>query len=384
MFKVRHLVVVLGMLLYPLAPATAEVNIGIGFPNVSIGINLPFYPDLIQVPDYPVYYAPRLDANYFFYDGMYWVFQNDNWYASDWYNGPWEAVDPYEVPVYLLRIPVRYYRQPPAYFRGWRYDAPPRWGDHWGRGWEQRRSGWDRWNRGAAPAPAPLPLYQRQYSGDRYPRQVEQQHELNRQNYRYQPNDPVVRQYYQARPVQAAPVPVQRRNSIQDWRQRNNPGTQGTQRSYSPPAAPQRAPQNTNPWQQGNQRSYSAPAVPQGPSQNRNPYLQGNQRSSPPPAAHQKAPTAPYAQPPQQGGGNVQRSAPTQAPPQQKGTAVQSQSRQPPQQGAAQHQQQMPASQGREEKQKGKAAKPEPKQGQDQGQDQDQHQGQEHGRDRNE
>jgi hypothetical protein len=378
MLKIRHIVVVLGVLLCPVVPATAQVSIGIGFPNVSIGINLPMFPDLVQVPDYPVYYAPRLDANYFFYDGMYWVFQNDNWYASSWYNGPWEAVDPYEVPVYLLRIPVRYYRQPPAYFRGWGFDAPPRWGDHWGRGWEQRRGGWDRWNRGAVPAPAPLPVYQRQYSGDRYPRQVEQQQTLNRQNYRYQPNDPVVRQRYQAQPVQSAPVPAQR--------------------------GPQRAPQQGNSWWQGiQQRSNPTPQVQQSAPQERNPWLQGTQRSNPTPPVQQSAPAAPRAQPPQQGGVNVQRSAPTQAPrqmggggvqgsaptqapPQQKGTAVQSQSRQPPQQGAAQHQQQIPASQGREEKQKGKDAKPEPKQGQGQGQGQDQHQGQdqERGRDRNE
>ncbi len=380
MFKIRHAIVVLGCLLCPLAPATAEVSIGIGFPNVSIGINLPMFPDLVQVPDYPVYYAPRLDANYFFYDGMYWVFQNDNWYASSWYNGPWDFVDPEEVPVYVLRIPVRYYRQPPAYFRGWGFDAPPRWGDHWGRGWEQHRSGWDRWNRGAALAPAPLPIYQRQYSGDRYPRQVEQQQALNRQNYRYQPNDPVVRQHYQARPVQSAPVPAQR--GTQGAPQERNPWLQGPQRATPPPNVPPSAPQQRSPWQQGTQRSNPPPTVQQSAPQERNPWMQGNQRSNPPPAVQQSAPTAPRAQPQQQGGGNVQRSAPTQAPPQQRGTAVQDQGRQPPQQGAAQRKQQTPGSPGKEEKQPGKDAKPEAKQGQGRGQDQGQDQGR--GRDRNE
>jgi hypothetical protein len=370
------------MLLCPVAPATAQVSIGIGFPNVSIGINLPLFPDLVQVPDYPVYYAPRLDANYFFYDGMYWVFQNDNWYASSWYNGPWEFVDPYEVPVYLLRIPVRYYRQPPVYFRGWGYDAPPRWGDHWGRNWEQRRGGWDRWNRRAAPAPAPLPFYQRQYSGDRYPRQVEQQHELNRQNYRYQPNDPVVRQHYQAQPVQRAPVPVQR--GTQGAPQDRNPWIPGIQRSNPPAAVQQSAPQARNPWQQGTQRSTPPPVVPQNAPQERNPWLQGNQRSSPPATVQQRAPTAPRAQPPQQGSEYVQRSAPTQAPPQQRGTAIPDQGRQLPQQGATQPKQ--PGAQERNAQQQGKGAKPEPKQGQDQGRGQGQGRGQdqERGRDRNE
>ena len=127
---------------------------------------------------------------------MYWVYQGDNWYASSWYNGPWGLVAPEVVPLYLLRVPVRYYRQPPVYFSGWRADAPPRWGDHWGPEWEQRRGGWDRWNRSSVPAPAPLPSYQRQYKGDRYPA-AEQQYVLRSQNYRYQPRDVVVREHYQ-------------------------------------------------------------------------------------------------------------------------------------------------------------------------------------------
>lgn len=196
MLGIRHVILVSGLLLSAVAPA-AQVGIGIGLPNVSIGINLPAYPHLIRVPDHPVYYAPRLSANFFFYDGMYWVYQNDTWYASAWYNGPWALVRPEAVPVFILRIPVRYYRLPPPYFRGWRPDAPPRWGDRWGRDWERDRSGWDQWDRRASPPPAPLPLYQRPYSGARYPRQVEQQHQLLNQKYRYEPRELVVRQHYQ-------------------------------------------------------------------------------------------------------------------------------------------------------------------------------------------
>jgi len=201
MLRIRKLILVLGVLMSPLAasPAHAQVSVGIGFPHVSIGINLPAYPRLVRVPYYPVYYAPQLQANYFFYDGMYWVYQDDNWYVSSWYNGPWAFVDRMDVPLFILRVPVRYYRHPPAYFHGWRADAPPRWGDHWGRDWEQHRSGWDKWDRRAAPSRAPLPSYQRQYSGDRYPRQVERQYQLQEQKYRYQPRDPVVRQHYQER-----------------------------------------------------------------------------------------------------------------------------------------------------------------------------------------
>ena len=156
-------------LLAPIASAQAQVSFQVQAPGLSIGLNVPTYPELVQVPGYPVYYDPRADANYFFYDGRYWVYQQDRWYSSAWYNGPWQFVAPEVVPAFVLRVPIRYYRRPPAYFRGWRADAPPRWGDHWGRGWEHRRAGWDRWDRRAVPPPAPLPIYQRQYAGDRYP-----------------------------------------------------------------------------------------------------------------------------------------------------------------------------------------------------------------------
>ncbi|MDP2108884.1 MAG: hypothetical protein Q8J67_07535, partial [Rhodocyclaceae bacterium] len=108
MLKIRHVFIALAMLLPFTAAATVQVSIGIGLPHASIGINLPAYPQLVRVPGYPVYYAPNLTANFFFYDSMFWVYQNDNWYASSWYNGPWGMVGPEFVPVFVLRIPVRY------------------------------------------------------------------------------------------------------------------------------------------------------------------------------------------------------------------------------------------------------------------------------------
>lgn len=204
MRRIRYGFMVLSMLLCLVTSAAAETRVG-----VSIGINLPVYPQLVPVPGYPVYYAPRLNANYFFYDGMYWVYRDDNWYASSWYNGPWWFVEPMGVPLFILRIPVRYYRQPPGYFRGWRPNAPPRWDQHWGREWEQQRSGWDRWQRSSAPTRAPLPAYQQQYSRDRYP-QGEQQYDLRSRQYRYQPRDNAVREHYQQRLEQRAPAPAQR------------------------------------------------------------------------------------------------------------------------------------------------------------------------------
>ena len=90
----RYLTIALSMLLCPLISAHAQISVGIGFPGVNIGINVSAYPDLVLVQGYPVYYDPRAASNYFFYDGLYWVYGDDNWYASSWYNGPWARKEP--------------------------------------------------------------------------------------------------------------------------------------------------------------------------------------------------------------------------------------------------------------------------------------------------
>lgn len=194
-------------------PAMAQVSIGISIPGVSIGINQPAYPELVPVPGYPVYYAPHAQANYFFYDGLYWVYQDDRWYSSAWYDGPWDYVEPHDVPLFVLRVPVRYYVHPPVYFRGWAVTAPPRWDLHWGPHWAQHRHGWEHWDRRLAYAPAPLPVYQRHYHGERYPR-AEYQQVIRREHYHYQPRDHAVREREHAR-MPSRPHPAQHNADFQ-------------------------------------------------------------------------------------------------------------------------------------------------------------------------
>ncbi|HSQ10103.1 MAG TPA: hypothetical protein VLN25_05755 [Burkholderiaceae bacterium] len=249
----RNGLLVLGLVIGSVTSATAQVSIGIGLPGVSIGINMPVYPHLVPVPGYPVYYAPRVDSNYFFYDGMYWVYQSDNWYASSWYNGPWGLVAPDVVPLYVLRVPVRYYRRPPPYFHGWKADAPPRWDDHWGKDWKQRRGDWDHWDRRSAPPRAPLPTYQKPYSGNRYPH-PEQQPVLQGQKYKYQPHDPVVQQHYQVQRTQGGPS-----NAMQG-------GSNARRQEQSQQGAPrheQQSPQSAG-QDRGSQGKGSAPQSAQG------------------------------------------------------------------------------------------------------------------------
>jgi hypothetical protein len=109
----RRELVAIWMLLASVNSAVAQVGIGVGTPNVSIGINIPVYPELVPVPGYPVYYAPRLSG--FALRWLVWVYRGD-WHASPRYNGPGIG-DPVYARVRSAH-PVRYYLGRSVYFRG--------------------------------------------------------------------------------------------------------------------------------------------------------------------------------------------------------------------------------------------------------------------------
>jgi len=301
----RQALIALSVFLCSLNPAFAQLSINFGTPGLSIGINLPVYPRLQRIPGYPVYYAPGVSSNYFFYDGLYWVFQEDNWYASSWYNGPWGLVDPQDVPLYVLRVPVRYYRHAPSYFYGWRAEDPPRWGEHWGPSWEQRHGGWDRWDRRSAPAPAPLPTYQRQYSGSRYP-QASQQAALESRNYRYQPREPLAQQHFQQLRTQAAsaPPPQRQQQQQQQQQQRQQPQPrqqqpaqrpEGARQQQAPIAREQQAPRQPLP-QRVERKPQQAPVAHEQPTPRQPAPQQVERKPQQAPAARGQQAPRPQAQ----------------------------------------------------------------------------------------
>jgi len=246
----RSILVAMALVLFPLSPAVAQVSIQIGLPGINIGINQPVYPQLVQVPGYPVYYDPSAGSNYFFYDGLYWVYQGDSWYASDWYNGPWALVSPQYVPVFILRVPVRYYRHPPAYFRGWQPEGPPRWGERWGHDWERHHADWDRWDHASAPRPAPLPVYQREYVGDRYPQAPQQQQELRTRHYSYKPSDAEVRRVDEAQAARGRQQEQSKQQAQQQQAQQQERGKQQEQAKQQQQAQQQQAQQQERGKQQ--------------------------------------------------------------------------------------------------------------------------------------
>jgi hypothetical protein len=295
----RAAILLTGLLVGFSSLATAEVSIGIGLPSVSIGINVPVYPTLVPVPGYPVYYDPQLRSNLFFYDGLYWVYAQDNWYTSSWYNGPWDVIEAEMVPDFVLRVPLRFYRRPPAYFRGWDRDAPPRWGEHWGHNWEERRHGWDRWDRASIPRRAPLPIYQRQYSRDHYPSGDEQRN-LRDRNYRYQPREEVARRHFEQQPGREQPG---REHQQQPGRERGQqPGREREPRQNAPAVERpsngerRRAPTPPSRSTADGQHGQSDRRPPEHARPNTPPP--DSRRGTPPPADHPAAPERRNTPPP--------------------------------------------------------------------------------------
>jgi hypothetical protein len=229
--------------------------------SVTLGVHLSRYPDLVVIPGYPVMYDPRLNANYFFYEGTFWVFEEDDWYRSDWYNGPWIRVERDEVPVFLLRIPVRYYNRAPLYFHPWALEMAPRWSLRWGKGWERRHRGWDRWDQRRPPPPAPPPVFQQQFPRERYPNSPEVRERLRERNYRYRPREPL---------TAPAPSPMPMPMPTPPAAQPTPPAAHPTPPWQTQPVTP---PPSTNPRREerhrergdGRPRDDRAPGPPRGP-----------------------------------------------------------------------------------------------------------------------
>jgi hypothetical protein len=62
----RYVLIVYWMLLWSMTSVMVRVGIGIALPDVSVGVNLPVFPELVRVPGYSVYHAPRLNSNFVF------------------------------------------------------------------------------------------------------------------------------------------------------------------------------------------------------------------------------------------------------------------------------------------------------------------------------
>lgn len=100
------------------------------------------FPTLVPVDGFPVYVAQDIEANYFYYSEIFWLFDNGVWWRSTGFNGPWSYVEPDDMPDTLLQVPVQYYRMPPAYFGQWNAYESPLWPILFGEVWLSRHQDW--------------------------------------------------------------------------------------------------------------------------------------------------------------------------------------------------------------------------------------------------
>jgi hypothetical protein len=107
-----------GMLAARATMAQVSVNVNIGPPPIVVAAP----PALVVVPGTPVYYAPQVQYNYFYYGKRYYTFHDGHWFYGTSYNGPWVFVAPAHVPAPVLGVPVSYYRIPPGH---WKHGGPP-------------------------------------------------------------------------------------------------------------------------------------------------------------------------------------------------------------------------------------------------------------------
>jgi hypothetical protein len=110
-------------MLFSGASATAsdvKINIGLGVPPLVLTAP----PQLVVVPGTPVYYAPDVSANLFFYKGRYYTVANGVWAMAPAYTGPWAVIQIGQVPAPVVAVPAEYYKIPPGQLKK---HGPPPW-----------------------------------------------------------------------------------------------------------------------------------------------------------------------------------------------------------------------------------------------------------------
>jgi hypothetical protein len=101
-----------------------KITIGLGVPAVPPPVVLTAPPPLVVVPGRPVYYAPDVAANLFFYKGRYYTVANGVWSMAPAYTGPWAVIQIGQVPAPVVAVPVEYYKIPPGQLKK---HGPPPW-----------------------------------------------------------------------------------------------------------------------------------------------------------------------------------------------------------------------------------------------------------------
>src|SRR5256885_5816989 len=97
-----------GLLAAPARGADVHIGINIGVPPPPPPVVVEAPPPLVVVPQTPVYYAPALPYNYFYYGGLYYTPHDDRWVYAASFNRPWAFVTLERLPRPVLALPGRF------------------------------------------------------------------------------------------------------------------------------------------------------------------------------------------------------------------------------------------------------------------------------------
>lgn len=151
MKRIFMMAALLALLVPALLPAKSEaaVSVGVSFhvgdPYRGLSLHFSSAPRLALIPASQVYYVPNYDRDLYRYGNTWYTKQDDCWYQSSSYNGPFVQIAVSSVPRPIWNIPNRYRRgwdgsQAHAYSAP-RYQAPTSYGRGWNRGGNQGRNG---------------------------------------------------------------------------------------------------------------------------------------------------------------------------------------------------------------------------------------------------
>lgn len=88
------------------APVSAGTNVSVNIGVPAVVVAEP--PEMVMVPDTPVYFAPNVEVELFFCRGAWYSQRSGRWYRARSYDGPWAVVGSRSVPVEVVRVPRNY------------------------------------------------------------------------------------------------------------------------------------------------------------------------------------------------------------------------------------------------------------------------------------
>lgn len=154
------LMIALAALLVPaMLPARSEaavsvgVSLHVGDPYRGLSLHFRSAPDLALIPASQVYYVRNYDHDLYRYGGSWYYTQDDCWYQSSSYNGPFVQIAVSSVPRQIWNVPPRYRRAwggPPSHAPAYGYrrnHGQDRYDNGWDRGGSYDRGGSGGWQR---------------------------------------------------------------------------------------------------------------------------------------------------------------------------------------------------------------------------------------------